>query len=125
MSWDKIFEDYIERKDGLNKSVVDYLKDNYSVPLPKHKKFTIDKSKHTVVYDGIEIKLQKKTFQVLSYLYDNMDKIVTRDEIYANVWEGMIVEERTIDVHVRKIRKNIPGIPLHTEKKLGLIWKEN
>jgi DNA-binding response OmpR family regulator len=125
MTWEQIFEDYIEGKVGLNKSVVDYLKDNYNVPLPKHKKFTIDKNKHAVVYNGIETKLQKKTFQVLSYLYDNMDKIVTRDEIYANVWEGMIVEERTIDVHVRKIRKNIPEIPLHTEKKLGLIWKEN
>ena len=125
MSWDKIFEDYIEGKVGLNKSVVDYLKDNYSVPLPKHKKFIIDKNKHTVIYDGIETKLQKKTFQVLSYLYDNMDKIVTRDEIYANVWEGMIVEERTIDVHIRKIRKNIPIAPIQVIKKAGLIWKEN
>ena len=123
MTWEQIFEDYINYRG--DESIVQYLKDNYNVPLQKNKKFTIDKNKHAVVYNGIETKLQKKTFQVLSYLYDNMDKIVTRDEIYANVWEGMIVEERTIDVHVRKIRKNIPEIPLHTEKKLGLIWKEN
>lgn len=125
MSWEEIFENYANNKEFYKDSFIVHLKNNYSVPLPKNKKFTIDKKKHAVVYDGIEIKLQKKTFQVLSYLYDNVDKIATRDEIYENVWKGMIVEEGTINVHVRKIRKAVPGIPLHTIKNLGLIWKEN
>ena len=122
MTWEQIFEDYINYRG--DESVVNYLKDNYNVPLAKNKKFTIDKNKHVVLYDGIETKLQKKTFQVLSYLHDNIGKVVTRDEIYANVWEGIIVEERTIDIHIRKIRRAVPKIPLQVIKKLGIILND-
>lgn len=122
MSWEQIFEEYINYKG--EESVVEYLKKNYNVPLPKQNKFILNPNKCTVIHDGKEVKLKKRTFQMLKYIYDNSPNIVSREDIYAYVWEGMIVEERTIDPHVFAIRKAVPGIPLHTEKKLGLIWKD-
>lgn len=84
--------------------------------------YIINDSKKVVEHNGIEYRLQKKNYQVAKYLYDNKGRIINKDEIYANVWEGMIVEERTVDVHLRKIRMGVPGIPIKTVKGVGYIW---
>lgn len=123
MTWEQIFEKYINYSG--EESVIEYLKQNYHAPLPRHNGFLLNPNKCTVVHNGKEIKLQKKTFKMLNYIYENRPRIVTREEIYDNVWEDVIVEERTIDVHIRKIRKEIPQIPIQTFKKLGLIWTKN
>ena len=120
MNWEQIFEEYINYTG--EESVFDYLKNNYHPPLPKRNGFKLNEKKCTVIHNGKETKLQKKAFKMLKYIYDKSPEIVTRQEIYDNVWEEVIVSERTIDTHVFAIRKAVPGIPLHTEKKLGLIW---
>ena len=86
--------------------------------------YIFNEDKRLIEHNGESYRLEKKGYTLAKFLYDNRNRIVTRDEIYANVWEGMVVEERTIDVHIRKIRNGVPGIPIQTRKGLGLIWNE-
>ena len=96
----------------------------YKYLTTKPEGYIFNTDKRTIEHNGVEYRLEKRNYQVAKFLYDNKNKVVTRDEIYANVWEGMIVEERTVDVNIRKIRIGVPGVPIQTRKGVGLIWNE-
>jgi len=58
-----------------------------------------------VIQNGQEFILPKKEFELLWLLISKVDKVFTREEIYSKIWGNVIVGDRTIDVHVRKIRE--------------------
>jgi two-component system alkaline phosphatase synthesis response regulator PhoP len=77
----------------------------------------INKTKFTVSYKGEEILLAKKEFELLSLLASRPGRVFLRNEILQRVWgTDVIVGDRTIDVHIRKIRQKI-GIDLITTVK--------
>lgn len=77
----------------------------------------INKSMYTVVYKGIEIPLAKKEFELLSLLASKPGRVFLRNEILNQVWgTEVIVGDRTIDVHIRKIRQKL-GVDLITTVK--------
>ena len=77
----------------------------------------INKTKFTVTYQGTEIILAKKEFELLSLLASKPGRVFLRNEILQRVWgTEVIVGDRTIDVHIRKIRQKI-GIDLITTVK--------
>lgn len=77
----------------------------------------INKTKYTVNYKGNEILLAKKEFELLSLLASKPGRVFLRNEILQRVWgTDVIVGDRTIDVHIRKIRQKI-GIDLITTVK--------
>jgi two-component system, OmpR family, alkaline phosphatase synthesis response regulator PhoP len=77
----------------------------------------INKTKFTVTYKGEEILLAKKEFELLSLLASKPGRVFLRNEILQRVWgTEVIVGDRTIDVHIRKIRQKI-GIDLITTVK--------
>lgn len=77
----------------------------------------INKTKFTVTYKGKEILLAKKEFELLSLLASKPGRVFLRNEILQRVWgTDVIVGDRTIDVHIRKIRQKI-GIDLITTVK--------
>ncbi len=77
----------------------------------------INKTKFTVNYKGDEIILAKKEFELLSLLASKPGRVFLRNEILQRVWgTDVIVGDRTIDVHIRKIRQKI-GIDLITTVK--------
>jgi two-component system alkaline phosphatase synthesis response regulator PhoP len=80
----------------------------------------IDKENHIVVYNGNEIVLPKKEFNLLFMLASFPEKIFSRDEIYSKVWgNDVIVGDRTIDVHIRKIREKTDEKFIKTVKGVG------
>lgn len=80
----------------------------------------IDKEKYVVIKSGIETELSKKEFELLLLLTSRPNKVFTRDEIFAGVWgNDVIVGERTIDVHIRKIREKIGVESIKTIKGVG------
>jgi len=82
--------------------------------------FTIDKEKFLVFKNGKEITLPKKEFQLLSLLTSKPNKVFTRKEILSKVWgKDVIVGDRTIDVHVRKIREKLNTGRIKTVKGVG------
>ncbi len=84
------------------------------------KDFTIDREKYLVFKDDTEISLPKKEFELLMLLASKPDKVFSRDEIFTKVWgNDVIVGDRTIDVHVRKIREKIGLDSIKTVKGVG------
>lgn len=77
----------------------------------------INKTKFTVTYQGQEILLAKKEFELLLLLASKPGRVFLRNEILQRVWgTDVIVGDRTIDVHIRKIRQKV-GIDLITTVK--------
>ncbi len=85
----------------------------------------IDREKYTVFVDGREVNLPRKEFELLSLLASKPNKVFTRDEIFDKIWgNNVIVGDRTIDVHIRKLREKI-GIPnIKTVKGVGYKFEE-
>jgi len=79
----------------------------------------IDKSKHKLLYLGKEIYLARKEFNLLYYLMTIPGKVFTRDEIITTIWKDAVVGDRTIDVHIRKIREKIGNHHIKTVKGIG------
>ncbi len=79
----------------------------------------INKSNHKLLYSGKEIHLARKEFNLLYYLMTVPGKVFTREEIISTIWKDAFVGDRTIDVHVRKIREKIGSQHIKTIKGIG------
>ncbi|MGM0375180.1 MAG: response regulator transcription factor [Bacteroidota bacterium] len=85
----------------------------------------IDKEKYVVVTEDKKLVLPKKEFELLLLLASKPDRVYTRDEIYASVWgDNIIVGDRTIDVHIRKLREKIGQDHIKTIKGVGYKFVE-
>ena len=81
---------------------------------------TIDREKYVVLVKNKELVLPKKEFELLLLLASKPNRVFTRDEIYSAVWgDNIIVGDRTIDVHVRKLREKIGQNHIKTIKGVG------
>ena len=80
----------------------------------------IDKEKYIVNHKGKEIFLARKEFELLNLLASKPGKVFLRNEILAKVWGSeIIVGDRTIDVHIRKLREKIGEDLFKTIKGVG------
>jgi two-component system alkaline phosphatase synthesis response regulator PhoP len=80
----------------------------------------IDRSKYTVKLKGIDISLPRKEFELLYLLVSSPNTVFTRAKILDVVWgSDVIVGDRTIDVHIRKIREKIGASSFKTIKGVG------
>ncbi len=81
---------------------------------------TINKEKFVIIKDGNEIILPNKEFKMVYLLSSSPDKVFSREEIFERVWgNDVIVGDRTIDVHIRKIREKIGQEFIRTVKGVG------
>jgi two-component system alkaline phosphatase synthesis response regulator PhoP len=86
----------------------------------------INKSKFSVSYKGQEITLAKKEFELLSLLASKPGRVFLRNEILQRVWgTEVIVGDRTIDVHIRKIRQKTGVDLITTVKGVGYKFEMN
>ena len=76
-------------------------------------KLYVSPSRHQVKVDGNEVSLTLKEFELLCFLLENDGMVLTRDKILARIWgydfDG---ETRTVDVHVRTLRREAGGVRL-------------
>ena len=80
----------------------------------------IDKEEYTIKIKGEKLILPRKEFELLFMLSSNTGKVIKREEIMNQIWgEDVIVGDRTIDVHIRKIRKKIGSNFIKTIKGIG------
>ena len=90
------------------------------------KEFTIDKNRYLILKEGMEIILARKEFELLQFLVSKPEKVVTREEIFANVWgEDVVVGDRTIDVHIRRIREKVGTESIKTIKGVGYKFEQS
>ena len=80
----------------------------------------IDKEKHLTTYKGQEVIFAKKEFKLLKLLISKPGKVFTREEILEKVWgTDIVVGDRTIDVHIRKLREKLADYYIKTVKGVG------
>ena len=79
----------------------------------------IDKEKYLLLYKNEEVHLARKEFNLLYYLMTIPGKVFTRQEIITTIWKDTFVGDRTIDVHIRKIREKIGSRHIKTVKGVG------
>jgi Response regulators consisting of a CheY-like receiver domain and a winged-helix DNA-binding domain len=80
----------------------------------------IDKERYMVVKEGEDLVLPKKEFELLALLHSKPNKVFTREEIFSSIWgDNIIVGDRTIDVHIRKLREKIGDDYIKTIKGVG------
>lgn len=85
----------------------------------------IDKERYLILKDGEEMILPRKEFELLSLLVSKPGKVFTREEIYYSVWgDNVVVGDRTIDVHIRKLREKIGNDQIKTLKGIGYKFVE-
>lgn len=80
----------------------------------------IDRERYCVLRDGVELHLPRKEFELLALLSSKPEKVFSRDFILESVWgASIVVGDRTIDVHVRKLREKIGDGYIKTIKGVG------
>ena len=81
---------------------------------------SIDHEKYLVYKDGEKLSLPKKEFELLTLLTSKPGKVFSRKEIMSRIWgNDIIVGDRTIDVHIRKLREKIGEDNFKTIKGIG------
>ena len=86
----------------------------------------INKEKFTAILAGENIVFPKKEFEILSYLASNPGKVYPREKILSDIWgTDIFVVERTVDVHIRKIREKLGSHAdlIETVKGVGYRFK--
>jgi two-component system response regulator RegX3 len=82
-----------------------------------------DSVNKTVFVNGEEKKITSIEWKLLSYLIENKNRLVTKNEIFENVWNDRFTTDGTLNVHVRKIREAIEKDP-QDPKYIVTVWKE-
>ena len=89
------------------------------------KTITIDRDRYVVIQNGNEMSLPKKEFELLSLLVSQPGKVFSRSTILSQVWGSqVVVGDRTIDVHIRKLREKLGDHHFKTVKGVGYKFAE-
>jgi two-component system response regulator RegX3 len=82
-----------------------------------------DSANKAVFVNGVEKKITSIEWKLLEYLIGNKNRLVTKNEIFDNVWNDKFTTDGTLNVHIRKIREAIEKDP-QDPKYIVTVWKE-
>lgn len=121
--------DYIQKPISPKKLVArvksNLRKSDFSKPsIIRIDKVEIDREKYIIRIEGKEKIFPKKEFELLYYLAKNAGKVISRDTLLKDVWgNDVYVVDRTIDVHIRKIREKLDKFSDMIETVKGVGYK--
>jgi two-component system alkaline phosphatase synthesis response regulator PhoP len=85
----------------------------------------IDRERYLITFKGTEMAVPRKEFELLYLLASKPGKVFKRDEILNEIWgRDIIVGDRTIDVHIRKLREKLGEELIRTVKGIGYKFEE-
>ena len=88
-----------------------------------YNEIVLNKEKMLVEMDGVSLTLPNKEFRLLELLISKPERVFTRKEIYSLIWgSDIIVGDRTIDVHIRKLREKLQERYIYTIKGVGYVF---
>jgi two-component system alkaline phosphatase synthesis response regulator PhoP len=129
-------DDYIEKPISIRKIIARIKnvlrkknpenEDQYEPPII-FRELIIDKSSYTIKLKDNEIFLPKKEFEILAFLVKNKGRVYSRESLLNNIWgQNVYVIDRTIDVHIRKIREKLGsyGDFIETIKGVGYRFQD-
>ena len=86
----------------------------------KFKNIELNIEKYQVLVDGEEKIFPKKEFEILEMLMKNISKVLTREQLLNTIWgTDLYVGDRTIDVHIKRIRNKVGSNIIKTIKGVG------
>ena len=114
----------MEKVDGLDLGAYDYIEKPFNIlelmsrinakvrrfqknRIIKIKDYSLDLDRLVVMKNEDIIPLTSKEFEILSLLFLNKDKVLSRDEIFMKIWGQTAFESRTIDMHIKSLRKKL------------------
>ena len=83
--------------------------------------FRLDKDTFSVVLDGNRIPLKAREFRLLECLYEHKNTIVTKEQLFQEVWGDAYFSDGTLNVHIRKLREKLERNPNEPEM-ITTIW---
>ncbi|MGL4344921.1 MAG: response regulator transcription factor [Cellulosilyticaceae bacterium] len=89
---------------------------------PVCERIVLDYNYRHVVVDGSPVKLKEMEFKLLSYLVEHKNQVISKDELFDNVWQDRFIGDGTLSVHIRRLREKIelnPNDPIH----IKTIWR--
>lgn len=84
-------------------------------------RLTVDFGARQVISDGVPVKLTSLEFKLLMYLIKNKNRVISKQELFENVWEDKFTGDGTLNVHIRKIREAIETDPSNP-KYIVTVW---
>ena len=84
---------------------------------------SVDKKNKTVELSGEQKKLTSMEFSLLCYLIENPNRLITKTELFDNVWKDKFTSDGTLNVHIRKLREAIEADPKNPSR-IVTVWKE-
>lgn len=78
-------------------------------------RITVDFSARQVLIKSKPVKLTSLEFKLLSYLIENKNKVISKQELFENIWKDKFTGDGTLNVHIRKIREAIERDPSNPE----------
>ena len=116
---------------ALNIGGDDYIQKPYSLGVLKRYgstdttyfdgRLTVDFNAKQAVVNGVPAKLTALEFKLLTYLVKNEKRVISKQEIFDNVWEDKFTGDGTLNVHIRKIREAIEHDP-SDPKYIVTVW---
>ena len=80
----------------------------------------IDSARRVVITERGGMTLPRKEFEIVELLLSNPNKVFTREEIFTAIWGGeVVVGDRTLDVHIRRLRRKLGDNTITTHKGIG------
>ena len=83
--------------------------------------FTIDPATMSCTVEGKTVQLKSKEFQLLSCLYSHKNTIVTKKQLFDEVWGDSFYSDSTLNVHIRRLREKIESDP-NEPKFIKTVW---
>jgi DNA-binding response OmpR family regulator len=95
-----------------------------SLPVYKGERLTADFEAVIVTVDGAAIRLTRREFELLRYLVQNKNRVVSRDRLLERVWGyDRMVETRSVDVHIGRLRNKLGPAGRQVETVVGLGYR--
>ncbi len=83
----------------------------------------LDYNYHQVLVNSKPMKLKEMEFRLLSYLIENKNRVISKDELFENVWKNTFISDGTLNVHIRRLREKIeanPNSPTYIKTAWGI-----
>ena len=124
-------DDYIEKPYSLGvvlakvKAVLKRVNKSYGTKSDIYDdgRIKVDKTNKTLTVEGEQKKLTSMEFSLLSYLTDNAGRLITKAELFDNVWKDKFTSDGTLNVHIRKLCEAIEPDPTNPVY-IVTVWKE-
>jgi two-component system response regulator RegX3 len=84
-------------------------------------KITVDFDRGRVVSEGRDIRMKAMEYKLLAYLIENRNGVLSKDKLFARVWEDSITGDNTLNVHIRHLREKIEDDP-NDPKYIKTVW---